>query len=99
LSSTNRSDSRDTHISDYYVTPIHKIQDFLKEVIKYEPNIFKGYILDPCAGGDYKHRMSYPEALNQFKYNNIDSIDIREDSLAQVKPIILHMNAKINIIQ
>lgn len=94
MSSTNRSDSRDLHIADYYVTPIHTIIDFLNEFIKYEPFAFNGMILDPCAGGDKKHPMSYPEALKQFgMYNkNIITIDIREDSLAQIKEDYLEVS-------
>jgi len=70
------------------VTPIDKIKEFLKEVVKYEPDIFSEYILDPCAGGDSKHPMSYPEALKQIGVNNDDyitTIDIRKDSLAEFK--------------
>lgn len=87
MSSTNRSNSRKLHIADYYVTPIHTIVEFLNEFIKHEPNAFKGKVLDPCAGGDSKHLMSYPEALKQIgvRNNNIITMDIREDSLASVK--------------
>ena len=48
-------------------------------------------ILDPCAGGDKNHPMSYPTALdsyvntNKFPDNVIDTIDIRNDSLAEIK--------------
>ena len=41
MSSTNRSNSRDEHIADYYVTPIDKIEEFLQEFIKVEGDIFK----------------------------------------------------------
>ena len=44
MSSTNRSNSRDTHIADYYVTPIDKISDFLEEFEKVE-NVDKSIIL------------------------------------------------------
>lgn len=88
MSSTNRSKSRDNHISDYYVTPQYKIVEFLNEFNKHE-DIFKQnkYILDPCAGGDEKHLMSYPEALKQIGVsdNNIVTVDIREDSLADIR--------------
>lgn len=84
MSSTNRG--YDRHKFDYYVTPIDKIVEFLNEVIKYEPNMFNdGIVLDPCAGGDENHLMSYPEALKQIGVHNVKTIDIRKDSLAEIK--------------
>lgn len=87
MSSTNRSKARNSHISDYYVTPVDKIEEFIKEFIKYEPDAFNGHILDPCAGGDKHYPMSYPQALINIGVppENIDTIDIRPDSLAKVK--------------
>ena len=88
MSSTNRSNSRDEHISDYYITPIQSITHFLNEFLNDNPDVFKGIILDPCAGGDEKHLMSYPVALKQvLKKDTYDlkTIDIREDSLAEIK--------------
>jgi hypothetical protein len=38
-------------------------------------------ILDPCAGGDAQHPMSYPAALKV----PVKTMDIREDSLAEIK--------------
>lgn len=87
MSSTHRSNSRDLHLADYYVTPIDQIVKFLKEFENHE-DIFKKpniKILDCCAGGDLKHLMSYPEALKQIGIYNINTIDIREDSLADTK--------------
>lgn len=52
MSSTNRSNARNEHIADYYVTPIHAIELFLKEFnkrVNLDWNNAK--ILDPCAGG------------------------------------------------
>lgn len=92
MSSTNRSNSRDNHIADYYVTPIDKISDFLEEFEKVE-NVDKDIqILDCCAGGDEKHPMSYPEALNKKGFINISTLDIREDSLSETKGDYLHMD-------
>jgi hypothetical protein len=104
LSSTNRSNARKKHISDYYVTPINKILDFLHGFNKYE-DIFvkqgrdkngKPYplILDPCAGGDANHPMSYPVALQQIGINpdNIITIDIRQDSRADIKEDYLEID-------
>lgn len=45
-------------------------------------------ILDPCAGGDAKHEMSYPAAIerySQWNFNGIDTVDIRPDSRAEFR--------------
>jgi modification methylase len=85
LSSTNRSNARDYHISDYYVTPIPEIINFLNNFLQYE-NLNKDIqILEPTAGGDKTHPMSYVEAVKHFGFTNIQTIDIRQDSLANVK--------------
>lgn len=43
-------------------------------------------ILDPCAGGDNNHPMSYPTAIrNIYGDLSIKTIDIRSDSLADIK--------------
>lgn len=91
MSSTNRSDSRNFHISDYYVTPISDVELFLKEFKKrvdIDWNNIK--IVDPCAGGnpknefDIEHQMSYPTAINNvFGQCDITTFDIREDSFAE----------------
>src|SRR5690625_3625574 len=83
MSSTNRGYER--HKSDYYVTPIESITQFLNVFIKTELDAFsKGIVLDPTAGGDEVNPMSYPEALSKVgvKEHLIHSIDIREDSRA-----------------
>jgi len=85
MSSTNRSKARETHISDYYVTPQNQIELFLKELEKDIP-IFKDKnlkILDPCAGGDVLHEMSYPAVIKKLYGYECDTIDIRPDSLAR----------------
>lgn len=87
ISSTNRSAAREEHIADYYVTPVDKIIEFLKEFEKVEP-IFKSqpFILDPCAGGDETHAMSYPKAIETlYGEYPIKTIDIRDTSLATIK--------------
>ena len=97
MSSTNRSNARQTHVSDYYITPINKIVEFLNEFNKYEDIFRKDVkILDCCAGGDKKHLMSYPEALKQIGVNphNIFTVDIREDSLADSKGDYLTLDCK-----
>lgn len=82
MSSTLRGYER--HKSDYYITPVDKITDFLTEFKKHEPSAFEGKILDPCAGGDENHHMSYPVALENMGWS-ASTIDIREDSLAGIK--------------
>ena len=85
MSSTNRSNAREDHVADYYVTPIDKINEFLDVFVPTIGEIGAYKVLDPCAGGDLKHLMSYPEALKQYGFTNIDTIDLREDSLAALK--------------
>jgi hypothetical protein len=95
LSSTNRSNARDSHISDYYITPISEIVKFLNEFKQIEPNINNMIILDSCAGGDANHLMSYPEAFKQAGFTNrIYTIDIRKDSLADKKINYLNFQLK-----
>lgn len=87
MSSTNRSEARKEHISDYYVTPQDQIELFLKEFEK-DCDIFKRKfvnILDPCAGGDEAHEMSYPAVIKRLYNKDVDTIDIRPDSLAKNK--------------
>ena len=96
MSSTNRSDARLSHISDYYVTPVDKITEFLNVFCKYE-NVFPRdnvKILDPCSGGDSKNCMSYPIALNLLNVTGVDTVDIREDSQAQIKGDYLTLDLK-----
>lgn len=98
MSSTNRSNARNLHISDYYVTPIEDIELFLREFNKkVKLNWDQVKILDCCAGGNLEsrdehgikevyHPMSYPTAIkNVFGNCNITTCDIREDSLADIK--------------
>lgn len=97
MSSTNRSNAREEHIADYYVTPIKDIEIFLKELnLQIDPTIWnKVKIIDPCAGGDEKHPMSYPTAIKNIYGNcNVNCIDIREDSLAETKGDYLKQNVK-----
>lgn len=94
MSSTNRSKARDEHIADYYITPIYEINKFLKELEKsYGYYLHFGHILEPCAGGDVKHPMSYVEAIKPFN-NNVDTIDIRQDSQAAIKADYLQTDCK-----
>ena len=95
MSSTNRSNARQSHIADYYVTPIDKIMEFLNEFDKCDDTFKKDIkILDCCAGGSDSHPMSYPEALKRFGVSSVDTIDIREDSLAAIKGDYLEIDCK-----
>jgi len=87
MSSTNRSDSRDEHISDFYVTPLNPIKDFLNKFEQVHPefkDLQTSVILDPCAGGDDTHEMSYPKVLKLYGYENIHTMDIRDSSKADI---------------
>lgn len=107
MSSTNRSSSRNKHIADYYVTPISDIELFLKKFNEfYSLDWNHSKILDPCAGGNPKirndwgikeayHPMNYSTAIhNVFGKCNIKNIDIRSDSLAEIKGDYLTMDVK-----
>lgn len=87
MSSTMRG--YDRHVSDYYKTPVNKIVEFLNEFNKYEQVFMQreSEILDPCAGGKENEVMSYPTALMEIGVpkEQIKTIDIREDSLAELK--------------
>ena len=87
MSSTNRGGQR--HISDYYVTPTYEVSHFLRNLKKVRPDILNSgmFILDPCAGGDLYHKMSYPESLylEGIKPEQVTTVDIRDDSKATIK--------------
>lgn len=85
MSSTARGTTRNAN--DYYVTPHWLIREFLERFIP-EHNIdVNETLLDPCAGGCDKHEMSYPTVLANFGFENIITIDIREDSRAENKGV------------
>ena len=101
MSSTNRSKANSRHIADYYVTPVSDIQTFLSAFLKDEPDALSGLILDPCAGGDMSHPMSYPLAIRSILPDaDIRTVDIREDSLAETHSdyLALELDYKPNII-
>lgn len=97
MSSTNRSGEsfiQRKGASDYYVTPVPVILAFLKELVCVYPGALDGRILDPCAGGDADHAMSYPEALLQAGVSPMQTstVDVREDSLAATKADYLDLH-------
>ena len=102
MSSTNRANSQERHIADYYFTPIPAIEDFFREWLNDMKDVEdflsvghqaeKMVWLDPCAGGDEKHPMSYPKFIEENLGGKVETIDIREDSLAEVKGDYLLMD-------
>lgn len=89
MSSTNRG--YDRHKSDYYVTPTNEILKFI-DYSKQYINFDKEDILDPCAGGDKNHKMSYPYAFAKRGYEINDTLDLRQDSKAKIKDDFLKYN-------
>jgi len=63
---------------------------------EYQANHSK--VLDPCAGGSESGLasipMSYPTVLKEFGLNDIDTLDIRQDSLASTKGDYLKTDCK-----
>ncbi len=84
MSSTNRGNDR--HASDYYVTPQDEIKKFLLELEKdIRVRLPNTYWLDPCAGGDRVHAMSYFVAIKEmYPGAEIETIEIRNDSRARI---------------
>jgi hypothetical protein len=66
---------------------VEDIKLFLKEFDGVEDINWRNInILDPCAGGDESHGMSYPLALPDYSRTNpVETIDIRDDSQANTK--------------
>lgn len=93
MSSTNRGTVRNGN--DYYTTPVKSIVDFIDAFNQVE-NVFQEdiSILDPSAGGDAINPMSYPKALSHMgiSLSNLTTIDIREDSLAEIKGNFLELD-------
>lgn len=101
MSSTNRGYER--HKVDFYVTPQGCIREFLgywlddlmgefhDDQLGVATNPEKAKWLDPCAGGDATHLMSYPTVIKEeFEPEILDTIDYREDSKAEIKEDYLH---------
>ena len=96
MSSTNRG--YDRHATDYYVTPPDAVKVFLQHWfsdlqgeycddtlgVADRPDRIRW--LDPCAGGDDKHEMSYASVIQKsFEPNVLTTIDVRQDSKAEIK--------------
>ena len=95
MSSTNRTKDEKAADPDYYATDLQAIRDFVSASRSDAGTISTGLddpnakVLDPCAGGSEgaicNIPMSYPQVLGEFGFSSIDTIDIRQDSLAAVK--------------
>lgn len=96
MSSTNRGYER--HKVDFYVTPEKAIREFLSHwLIDLQSEFHDDWLcvgerpdranwLDPCAGGDANHKMSYPAVIQkEFDPEVLTTIDYRQDSLAERK--------------
>ena len=74
MSSTNRSNARKEHISDYYVTPIPDIELFLEEFDKrVYLNWSKRKIIDCCAGGNEEKVFSLGDKVVGIDENDASS--------------------------
>jgi len=107
MSSTNRANAKERHTSDYYVTPVDCIKHFLSvwledlrseywdDTLNIGDRPDRALWLDPCAGGDKYHKMSYPSVIEEeLGVEHVDTIDIREDSLADIKEDFFSQNIK-----
>lgn len=63
MSSTNRSEARQFHISDYYITPVNEIENFFAALDNTVTIDMDKCTLDPASGGDSENPMSYPTAI------------------------------------
>lgn len=102
MSSTNRNYERQDQ--DYYVTPGWAIDQLLPALMEDADELFgwnfRGcplVIIDPCAGGDAGHPMAYPSALRRcvdLQIEKLVTVDIRPDSLAEIKENFLTYNTQ-----
>lgn len=92
MSSTNRGYQR--HISDFYITPQEPIRQFLEKFLSIETLPEYSSILEPSAGGNDKYDMPYPTVLKKLgiNCNNLDTLDIRDNSKAYSKMDYLESN-------
>lgn len=100
MSSTLRG--YDRHKSDYYVTPDWIIDELFDAISELFEEMDGRIALDPCAGGGVVNGsqafgMPYPEALKRQKWENIITINVREDSLADIKADFLQWDNPDNL--
>lgn len=99
MSSTLRG--YDRHKSDYYVTPDWIIDELFDAIPELFEEMDGRIALDPCAGGGIVNGsqafgMPYPEALKRRGWNTIHTMDVREDSLAEIKHDFLQWDTSID---
>ncbi len=99
MSSTLRG--YDRHKSDYYVTPDWIIDELFDHIPELFEEMEGRVALDPCAGGGIVNGtqafgMPYPEALKRQGWNTIHTMDVREDSLAEIKHDFLQWDTSID---
>jgi hypothetical protein len=99
MSSTLRG--YDRHKSDYYVTPDWIIDELFDAIPELFEEMDGRIALDPCAGGGIVNGsqafgMPYPEALKRRGWNTIHTMDIREDSRAEIKHDFLQWDTSID---
>lgn len=95
MSATNRN-GRKRAEADFYETPHDIISSFI-DAWEDAPNFAGLRILDPCSGG--RQAMSgqilkmppYAHVLRRYGATNVSTIDIRQESAAQVKQDYLQM--------
>jgi len=105
MSSTNRGYER--HKTDYYVTPLPCIKNFLgcwlndlngefhDDILDIGGRPDRAKWLDPCAGGDANHPMSYPTVIKEVCCPEVlTTNDMRQDSLAELKENYLWLDVK-----
>ncbi|UNA02039.1 hypothetical protein PVA8_352 [Vibrio phage PVA8] len=85
MSSTKGNVNKD----DYYATPDWIVEEFLLEFEtriqhEHEKSMAGMYVLDPSCGGCSEHKAAYPVAYKSLYHVDIDTMDIREDSHAQI---------------
>ncbi|AGN30186.1 putative DNA methyltransferase [Vibrio phage nt-1] len=83
MSSTKGNVNKD----DYYATPSWIVEEFLREFearIQLDMSMAEMYVLDPSCGGCSEHEAAYPVAYKKMYGVDIDTMDIREDSHANL---------------
>ncbi|CAM0051636.1 DNA methyltransferase [Vibrio phage F86] len=74
---------------DYYATPEWLVREFLAAFesrlqFKHSKSMSGMNVLDPCCGGCSEHGATYPIVYKDMYHVDIDTMDIREDSHAQL---------------
>ena len=99
MSSTNRSNARDFHIADYYVTPKDAIRKFMLEFIDNElfPTFTSHWmdsikILDPCAWWN-------PERKFEVKLEEWEDYKSMKKDLEKVADIVIYTWDKFECVQ